>query len=179
MAETTHTLMIVDDEDNVRSALRRTLRRERYELVFAASGDEALQKLEEQPVDLIISDHLMPGMTGLELLKSVRNLYPDIMRIILTGHADLETAISAINQGEIYRFLTKPWDDLELKVTLQLALEHLDLERENRRLLSTVRRQSEFISRLEETYPGIAEVRRDSDGAIVITEEELAEAWSL
>jgi len=117
-------------------------------------------------------------MTGLELLKTVRNLYPKVMRIILTGHADLETAIGAINQGEIYRFLTKPWDDVDLKVTLHLAVEHLDLERENQKLLDTVRRQSSFIRRLEDTYPGIAEVRRDADGAILISEEELAEAWS-
>ena len=172
-----HSILIVDDEDNVRNALRRTLRKDPYDLSFAASGEEALALLEVQPVDLIVSDHLMPGMTGLELLKTVRNLYPEVMRIILTGHADLETAISAINQGEIYRFLTKPWDDVDLKVTLHLALEHLDLERENNRLLDTVRRQSNFIRRLEDTYPGIAEVRRDADGAVVITEEELAEAW--
>lgn len=177
MTTSRHSLLIVDDEDGVRNALRRTLRKDPYDLFFAASGPEALALLEAQPIDLIVSDHLMPGMTGLELLKTVRNLYPDVMRVILTGHADLETAIAAINQGEIYRFLTKPWDDVDLKVTLHLAIEHLDLERENRRLLDTVRRQSSFIRKLEDTYPGIADVRRDLDGAIVITEDELAEAW--
>ncbi len=90
---------------------------------------------------------------------------------MLTGHADMQTAIDAINQGNIYRFLTKPWDDTELKVTLFLAFEQLDLERENRRLLAMVRRQFDLIKRLEVEHPNIGHVVRDAEGAILLDED--------
>ena len=112
-------------------------------------------------------------MTGLEFLKLVRDRHPDTVRLMLTGHADMQTAINAINQGEIYRFLTKPWDDTELKVTLYLAFEQLELERENRGLLATVRRQHELIKSLEHDHPGIGHLVRDADGAILIDERSL------
>ncbi len=179
MSEKRHSILIVDDEDGVRNALRRALRKDPYDLHFAASGPEALEVLASRPIDMILSDHLMPGMTGLELLKIARNRWPHVMRLILTGHADLETAIASINQGEIYRFLTKPWEDMDLKVTLYLAFEHLDLERENEQLLSTVRRQSEIIRQLEEAHPGIADVRRSETGAVLISEEEMDEPGSI
>ena len=161
-------LLIVDDEENVCRALRRTLRKEGYELFFASQPSEALSLLKTTPVDVVISDHLMPNMTGLEFLKIVHDRHPDSLRIMLTGHADMQTAIDAINQGEIYRFLTKPWDDTELKVTLHLAFEQLELERENRKLLAMVRRQHDLIQSLETQYPGIGELVRDAEGRIVI-----------
>lgn len=163
-------ILIVDDEENVLKALRRSLRRENYELFFASQPAEALEVLKTTPVDLVLSDHLMPEMTGLELLKIVHDRYPDTMRIMLTGHADMQTAIEAINHGEIYRFLTKPWDDTDIKVTLYLAFEQLELQRENRRLLATVRRQHDLIASLEEEYPGIGHLVRDPQGAILIDE---------
>ncbi len=161
-------ILIVDDEENVLKALRRSLRKEGYELFFANGPREGLELLKQQPVDLVMSDHLMPEMTGLEFLKVVRDRYPDTMRLMLTGHADMQTAIDAINQGEIYRFLTKPWDDTDLKVTLFLAFEQLDLQRENRRLMAMVRRQHDLISSLEQEHPGIGKLVRDADGAILI-----------
>jgi DNA-binding NtrC family response regulator len=161
-------ILVVDDEENVCKALRRTLKREGYDVTTDGSPPEALEILKTQRFDLVMSDHLMPNMTGLEFLKLVHDRYPDSVRIMLTGHADIETAIAAINQGEIYRFLTKPWDDAELKVTLFLAFERLDLERQNRQLLATVRRQHDLIQSLEAQYPGISRVERDADGAILI-----------
>jgi DNA-binding NtrC family response regulator len=169
----TQTLLIVDDEENVRNALKRSLRKEHYEVLTAPGPEEGLEMLKQHPIDLVISDHLMPKMTGLEFLKLVHDRHPDVGRIMLTGHADMDTAIKAINQGEIYRFLQKPWDDVELKVVVHLALEHVELERENRRLLATVRRQAEYIQGLEETYPGISKVVRDAEGAIVLSDAEL------
>ena len=161
-------VLIVDDEENVCRALRRTLRKEGYELFFASQPSEALEMLKTTKVDLVLSDHLMPNMTGLEFLKVVHDRHPDCLRIMLTGHADMQTAIDAINQGEIYRFLTKPWDDTELKVTLHLAFEQLDLQRENRKLLATVRRQHDLIQKLEREYPGIGDLVRDAEGRIVL-----------
>ena len=169
-------IMIVDDEENVCNALRRSLRKEGYELAFANQPAQALEMLRAQPADLVISDHLMPNMTGLDFLKLVRDRHPDCMRFMLTGHADMQTAINAINHGEIYRFLTKPWDDVELKVTLHLAFEQLDLERENRRLLATVRRQHDLIKAMEKETPGIGHLVRDADGAILIEDQGSAVA---
>lgn len=163
-------ILIVDDEENVCRALRRSLRKEGYEMESVNDPNAALELLGREKFDLIISDHLMPNMTGLEFLKIVRTRHPDAMRVMLTGHADMQTAIDAINHGEIYRFLTKPWDDTELKVTLFLAFEQLDLERENRRLLAMVRRQYDVIKTLEKDHPGIGNIVRDSGGAILIDE---------
>jgi DNA-binding NtrC family response regulator len=161
-------ILVVDDEEHVLSALKRTLKKEGYELFVANEPAEGLKLLRANAIDLVISDHLMPNMTGLEFLKIVRDRHPDTIRMMLTGHADMQTAVDAINHGEIHRFLTKPWDDLELKVTLYLAFERLDIERENRRLLAMVRRQTALIESLEHTYPGIGKVLRESDGAIRI-----------
>ncbi|HUB08576.1 MAG TPA: response regulator [Myxococcales bacterium] len=172
-------LLIVDDEENVRRALERALRGEGYTLRFAASGREALDLMRQEPADMVISDHMMPTMTGLELMREVRKLHPDSLRIILTGYADLEMAISAINEGEIYRFLTKPWDQVELQVTVRLGFERLLLERENRRLLATVKRQSDYIRSLETEYPGISTVQRDAAGTVVIDDEEMVRQFGL
>jgi DNA-binding NtrC family response regulator len=118
----------------------------------------------------------MAGMQGSEFLSLVRERYPDTVRILLTGHATLEAAVKAVNQGEIYRFFTKPWDDTEIKLAVRLAIEKYDLERENRRLLSTIKRQSLEMKVLERRFPGITRVGRDSQGSLVLDdmpEEEI------
>lgn len=124
-------ILIVDDEENVCNALCRSLRKEGYELFVAHEPLTGLEILGRIPVDLIISDHLMPKMTGLEFLKLVRERYPDCIRIMLTGHVDNQTAIDAINQGQVSRFLTKPWDVAELRTIIRRAFEQLDFQREH------------------------------------------------
>lgn len=168
-------ILIVDDEEGVRSAIRRTLRKEPYRLSEAASGAEALDLMRADPPDLLLTDHLMPQMTGLELLQRVRLYYPDILRIVLTGQAELETVVAAINDGEVFRFLRKPWDDTELKLAIHLALEHQRMTRENARLLELLRAQADVIKRLESNHPGISSILRDASGAILIAEDELAQ----
>jgi len=163
-----HKILFVDDEANVLSALRRSLRKEPYNLFFAESPEEAMTILENDHIDLVVSDHLMPSTDGLTFLKLVRDLYPDVIRIILTGAADVRLAIEAINEGEVFRFLTKPWNDLDLKVILKLVFDFLDLRRENQVLLETVRKQKTFINKMETEHPGIFEVKRTDSGAIVI-----------
>ncbi len=167
----TRRVLVVDDEVNICNALRRSLRKEGYEILVANEPAQGLEILKTEKVDLVLSDHLMPNMTGLEFLTIVRDRHPDTVRILLTGHADMETAIKAINDGQVYRFLTKPWDDVELKVTLYLAFEHLELQREHRRLIATVRRQDNLLKVLEKQYPGIASIQRDENGAILIDDE--------
>ena len=134
-------ILIVDDEENVRSALRRSLRKTAHKLLFAESGKAALSILDREEVDIVVSDHLMPGMTGAQLLRSVRLCRPYVARVMLTGQADLEMAMDAIRSGDIDRFLTKPWDEAELKAVLEMMCERLAAEAENRRLLATLRAQ--------------------------------------
>lgn len=143
------TVLIVDDEPNILEGLRQALRGSHYAVVTASGPVEALGVLQERKVDIVISDHLMPGMTGAQLLGLVHDRQPDAIRIMLSGHADAETVIRTINEGEVYRFLSKPCDRTELLVTLHLACEKLELERENRRLLALIRSQPELLARLE------------------------------
>ena len=97
-----HTILFVDDEENILSALVRLFRKEDYEIVTAISGMDGMKIIEEREIPLVISDHRMPGMTGVDFLAKVKEISPDTIRIMLTGYADLEAAIAAINKGEVY-----------------------------------------------------------------------------
>ncbi len=163
-------ILIVDDDQNIASSLKRSLIDEDYEIVYAQSGEEGLQKLAAYNIQLIISDESMPGMTGTELLSMVKDKYPDIVRIMLTGKASIESAMKAVNQGEIFRFFTKPWDDVELKLSIRHGLERYEYEEERRRLLSTIKVQSDELTRLEKQFPGITDIKEDETGAIVLPE---------
>lgn len=178
MSQGNETVLIVDDEPHVISALMRGLDEEPYRIAGAAGGNEALQLMAGHRFKVVISDEKMPGMDGAEFLALVKQLHPEAVRIMLTGHASIEATMRAVNRGEIYRFFTKPWNDTELKLAIRSALEKYDLEQENRRLLRTVRHQSRELRYLEKSYPGISEIRRDAGGAIRIdaevSEEEIA-----
>ena len=167
----THTILVVDDQQPVLDLLREALRRESYQVFCAASAEEALPILARQPIDLIISDEKMTGMSGTEFLTIVRKKYPETVRIILTGHANLDSALRAINQGEVYRFFTKHCYPIELSVVVRQALQHKDLLKENQRLLDMVRKQSISIQTMEKRYPGITKIKRDPGGAIIIDED--------
>ena len=170
-----NTILIVDDEPQVISALIRGLDEDPFRIQGASGGEEALRLMEGHAFKVVISDERMPGMGGAEFLARVKGLYPETVRIMLTGHASIESAMRAVNSGEIYRFFTKPWNDTALKLAILSALEKYDLERENRRLLRTVRRQSQELRRLEKMHPGICQMERDTAGAIRIEEEEISE----
>src|SRR4030042_6899699 len=118
MEDTTRTILLVDDEENILSALQRLLRRENYNVITNASPEKALEILKHEPVSLVISDQRMPEMDGTEFLEKAREIQPVAIRIILTGYADINAAMAAINQGKVYRFITKPWNDLDLKTTI-------------------------------------------------------------
>lgn len=128
-----HKVLFVDDEPHVLAALRRALRKEPYQVRCASSAAEALALMAQIAVDVVVSDEQMPGMSGSELLAEVRRRYPDTVRMMLSGKATLEGAIRAINDGEIYRFFTKPCNELDLATTIRHALEQKDLVEANRR----------------------------------------------
>ena len=129
-------ILCVDDEASVLRALERTLTDEGYEIVSAATGKAALEILAacEEPVQIVISDYRMPEMDGVELLREVRQRWPETERIVLSGHADVAAIVAAVNEGEIYRFVAKPWHEEELKIAIMNAAERYRLNRENRRL---------------------------------------------
>lgn len=129
-----HRILAVDDEKANLNLLRRTFHRD-YEIILAENGVDGLNILKNTPVDLIISDQRMPGMTGVEMLTESRRIHPNAVRIILTAYADVKDIIDSINLGHIYRYILKPWSPDELKVTVSKALDHYRLEEENRDLV--------------------------------------------
>jgi signal transduction histidine kinase len=128
-------LLIVDDEEQILHSLRRQFRRE-YEVYTAKSADEAYPILAQSPIHVVISDQRMPGVTGSEFLSHVREDYPDVVRLLLTGYADIQAVIDAVNQGSIYRYVTKPWDPDDLNATVRAAFSRFALMSHNRKLLN-------------------------------------------
>jgi len=126
-AETPRTLLLLDDEPNIIRSLNRALRLDGYKILAATSAADALKLLAMNPVQVVLSDHRMPEMTGIEFLSRVKELYPDTVRIILSGYADLDSVIDAINRGAVYRYFTKPWDDEQLRECVQQAFRHQQL----------------------------------------------------
>ncbi|GGY59849.1 HD domain-containing phosphohydrolase [Marinobacter zhanjiangensis] len=144
-------VLLVDDEENILRSLKRLLRREPYEVVTAESGDAAIGVLENERVDLIISDARMPGMDGPTLLSTARRRWPWIVRILLTGYADMNSTIKAINDGRIYQYISKPWEDDDLRTTIQQALAFQYSERRRLALEKLARKQNRELKTLNET----------------------------
>jgi two-component system NtrC family sensor kinase len=139
MNDTTEQIKIlcVDDERNVLRALERIFLDDNYEIVLAGSGDEGLKILEESGLfQVVISDYRMPVMNGVEFLKEVYARWPETVRIVLSGYADAGAIVAAINEGHIYRFIPKPWNDDELRITIQNCLERYFLQKRNQELLA-------------------------------------------
>lgn len=136
------TLLFVDDEPSILSSLKRLFRPHGYQIFTAEGGAAGLEILEKERVDLVISDMRMPVMDGARFLEQARLRWPEAIRILLTGYADIESTIAAINQGQIYRYINKPWDDNEIVLIVREALERRRLEQENGRLNSVVEAQN-------------------------------------
>ncbi|MBU0988489.1 MAG: HD domain-containing protein [Proteobacteria bacterium] len=141
-------IVFVDDEISVLKALKRLLIDEPYEILIFNSPLEALKKIEKTPPAVVISDQCMPEMEGTRFLKKVRDISPETVRIILTGYADAEAAIDAINQGSVFRFVSKPWEDDMLKLTIRQAVEHYKLVAENKRLFQLTQEQNQELRSL-------------------------------
>lgn len=158
-------ILIVDDQPLVLGVFKDILSRGPYHVLTVGSAEEALQLMKGESVDVVISDECMPGMQGSEFLTIVRNQYPDIVRIILTGHASVESAMRAINESEIFRFLTKPVNSDVLHKAVEDALtskaKGLEIER-----------HYSLLENLEKQAPGITHVKRDTNGVVIIDEDD-------
>ncbi|HEX5685864.1 MAG TPA: HD domain-containing phosphohydrolase [Ideonella sp.] len=144
----TATLLLVDDEPSILSALRRLFRPQGYRILIAEGGAAALELVRNDPVDLVISDMRMPGMDGAQFLEKMRQMQPDAARILLTGYADISSTIAAINCGQIHRYIAKPWDDNDIVLVVREALARRQLERQNQQLSTLIAGQNEELRQL-------------------------------
>ena len=144
-------VLLVDDEESILNSLRRLLRGQPYDVLLATGGAQALEIMAQQPIDLVMSDARMPNMDGATFLAHVHQLYPHTTRIMLTGYADPAAIIKAINEGQIHRYISKPWHDEELLLTLRQSLAYQHSERERLRLVQETDQQNEQLKRLNAT----------------------------
>lgn len=153
------TVLCVDDEPNILSALKRLFRGKGWLTITAGSAKAGLTLLESQAVDLVISDMRMPEIDGAQFLAQVRTRWPHTMRLLLTGHSDVNAIIEAINRGEIYRYITKPWDDNDIVLIVRQALERQTLEQEKRRLEALTAQQNLALKELNTSLEAKVEAR--------------------
>ena len=144
-------ILFVDDEKNILGSLSRVFRKEGYGIMLAESGECGLDLLRHNSVAVVVSDQRMPGMGGVEFLKKAREASPDTVRMMLTGQADMAEITGAINEGGVYRYITKPWDDEELKHIIRAAVERYSLLAENRRLQEATMKQNAELYELNQT----------------------------
>ena len=143
-----YTVLIVDDEKNIVQSLKRLFRQMGYNTLSAMSGREGLVLLGSQSIDVVVSDMKMPEMDGAQFLEQVARIAPDTVRILLTGYADMESTVRAINKGKIYRYVSKPWNDDDLRMTLQSALEIKKLQHDKDQLLLLSQKQNTQLKEL-------------------------------
>lgn len=172
-------ILLVDDEPNILRALRRSLHDETWEIDVSADVRDALKRVQTTPYDLVVSDYRMPVMDGVEFLSRTRDYQPDAVRMILSGHADRDAVLAAINQAAITRYVSKPWDDYELRIIIRESLRMRAVLVENQHLAEQVRQQRKQLSahqrelqRLEREQPGITAVDWTEDGSIYVDEAE-------
>lgn len=145
-----HTVLCVDDEVNILHSLKRLLRKENYTLLTAPSGKEGLEMMKDHDVHLVMSDQRMPEMSGTEFLAEIKDKYPDVVRIILTGYTEVDAITESINRGHIYKFFLKPWNDENLKLEINKALDQYDLIKANEQLTQTIIQQNEELKRMND-----------------------------
>ena len=143
-------VLCVDDEENILNSLKRLLRKEDYRLLTASSGQAGLEVLRKNQVQVVMSDQRMAGMSGTEFLAKVKEKYPDVLRIILSGYTEVDAITESINKGNIYKFFLKPWNDHNLKLEIRQALDQYRLIQTNRQLDETVMLQNEELKRVIE-----------------------------
>ncbi|NOX38855.1 MAG: sigma-54-dependent Fis family transcriptional regulator [Calditrichaeota bacterium] len=140
-----YTVLAVDDEQGILHAIQRILRRD-YEVILSSSPLSALEVIRKQPVAVLLVDQRMPEMTGVEFLRQARDIQPDAVRILITGYSDIDATIRAINEGQIFYYIQKPWEPDELRLIVRRAIEHYQLKKDNERLLEELRQANERLA---------------------------------
>jgi len=171
---TEHAVLFLDDEPNILKAIQRLLRNEPMRVLTATDPNEALDILRETPTQVVVTDQRMPSMSGVDFLSAVRDQHADMVRIMLTGYTEMNIAVEAINKGEIYRLITKPWNDDELRATLRQAFDHHDLKTEIKRL-NTVAREQNF--KLQDMNRNLEGKVRQRTKQLALKNQELSTAY--
>lgn len=153
-------ILCVDDEKNVLKSIERLFIDTDYDVITAISSEEGLNIMEEiAPIQIVISDYRMPGMNGVDFLQKVRKRWPDTIRIVLSGYADTGAVVAATNEGQIYKFMPKPWDDDELKFTISAAIEKYYLYKKNIQLAEDLKKKNEELKRVNENLERLVSER--------------------
>jgi len=142
-------VLYIDDEENNLKSFKANFRRD-FEIYTAISAEAAALLMKTNEIDIIISDQRMPNMTGVEFFNSILDTHPDPIRILITGYADIEAVINAINRGQVYKYITKPWNEFELKILIEKSFEVLSLRKQNKKLITELEDANgklEFMSR--------------------------------
>ncbi|MBU0683225.1 MAG: hybrid sensor histidine kinase/response regulator [Candidatus Omnitrophica bacterium] len=151
---------IVDDEQNVLNSLKRLFRKENYELFFTTNCEKVMHLLSEGEIKVVMSDQKMIGITGIEFLKNIKKQYPRVVNILFTGYADMNMAEDAINEGEVYRFVNKPWNDDDLKSIVRQAVDKYDLEEKNRCLAENINKQNKKLTFLNKKLKNMYDAQK-------------------
>ncbi|MBN1904138.1 MAG: response regulator [Deltaproteobacteria bacterium] len=159
MDEQENSILLVDDEENILNALKRLLRKEGYRLVSATSGRDGITLLKSNEIQLVICDQRMPDMNGIDFLAKVKDEYPNIIRVLLTGYTDIDSITESVNKGQIYKFFLKPWNDQNLKLEIRQCFEQYKLARTNRILQETVIEQNKELRRINENLEAMISER--------------------
>src|SRR3989338_2978333 len=154
-------LLFVDDEQPILNALKRAFYNEPYLIATATNADEAMNILSQEKIKVVVSDQRMPEVSGVDFLRSVKEKYPRIVRILFTGYTDFSTVEDAINLSEAYRFITKPWNTQELKAIIHQAMEYFDLVAENQRLFEMMKARNEDLELLNKKLKDLYEVQKE------------------
>ena len=174
-------MLFVDDEANILASLKRLFRPQGYRIFTAESGLQGLAIMARESVDLVISDMRMPEMNGAQFLEKVREQWPDTVRILLTGYAEINATIDAINRGQIYRYISKPWEENDITLIVRHALRQKLLEREKQRLEELTRKQNEELvelnASLEEKVMARTEEVRQTMGFLDVAHEKLKQSF--
>lgn len=160
----TRTLLLVDDDPSILSSLKRVFRGEGYRVLTANSGLEGLEHMAQTPVDVVLSDQRMPHMTGVEFLRRAKSLYPHTVRLVLSGYTEIQSITDAVNEGAIYRFLTKPWEDEQLRHHVREAFAHKGLSDENERLSQQVQDANRELASVNQKLAHVLKAQSEQMG---------------
>jgi response regulator RpfG family c-di-GMP phosphodiesterase len=160
-------VLLVDDQPAVLRALGRMMTADGHNVLKAEDAAVALELLGREQVDVVVADIDMPGMNGVELVAQIRRLYPAVVRILLTGRATLSSTIDAINEGEVFRYVTKPWDAVDMRATLGQAAARVEESHRDKRAKATAERRQRLLEGIEEAFPGLTRVSRVNDEYVI------------
>ena len=171
-----NTIIIVDDETNILNSLKRILEDDSKNILITETAENAWEIFKkEKEIEVILCDNRLPGMLGIDFLAKVKRLYPDTIRILMTGYPDVNTAMDAINKANIWRYILKPIEVKELNILVNQAFEFYQIMRENRLLLQIARQHAECLKVLKDKYPQVSIDELQKTGGYIITEKYISQ----